>query len=839
MKRLFWGLCMMACLASCAGTGNNEQSGGQSLHNGKYTGIGLNFDGNVTATVTVRGKKIKSVEIGNSGSLYAQYAEACGTVANAIVAAQSTDVDGVSGATYSSNAVKEAVQDALEQSLGIRTKVSEQKDLTFMPGQYTTQSRGFGGMVRLQVTFSENAVTDVRILSHNETAHIGDMALKPVCESIVRANGTGADAVSGATVTSHAVKAAVVDAAMQAGLTNRRKFLTARPEVVPADDAEGTWDIVIIGGGGAGLFAAAQAVQDGNSVLVIEKNAEVGGNTIASGGLFQSVDHSLVWDMEHPEMTSAIGFDGKMHNKLKATVGSIAELKIMLGWNEDDFDESFYVEREFVAGGIAEISKHGVHKEFLPTLQALKKEISAYLAYAEPKLARGMTEDQLMLFSTTNLHIFQTYYGGLRQNAQKNDWIYSDYNLVKQFIEEGEQLKPWLMSMGVTFPDVQTILPGAMWYRCNAMSGCLADVDADGTMEKYTGNWGPYCAAPLAVIAKSKESRVMRSTNAGQLVQENGRVTGVIATRADGSKLTAHARKGVIIATGGYAANIEKVLRTNKYWSRLYLTPAIGTTNRSSLRGDGIEMAQALGAAVTGEGYTQLLPVAYSIDGSISLGGVQEAIFVSPATGKRFVDECSERDVLSLEAFRKGVDKDGSIGTFLYIKGGFGMGTAGMTEFTGNTLGKEWGCKGSEIAQVLKEMGLDTDPEILKQTIRDYDMAIMEGRPQADVAKRHPTAIIGTCQMNADGTYKKETYDLENADLRIRLLAPSSHHTMGGLVVDLERRVLDENGQPIPGLFAAGEVTGGIHGGNRLGGNALTEIMASGRIAARTAGRGN
>ena len=66
-------------------------------------------------------------------------------------------------------------------------------------------------------------------------------------------------------------------------------------------------------------------------------------------------------------------------------------------------------------------------------------------------------------------------------------------------------------------------------------------------------------------------------------------------------------------------------------------------------------------------------------------------------------------------------------------------------------------------------------------------------------------------------------------------LAPATHHTMGGLVVDEKRHVLDASGKPIPGLYAAGEVTGGIHGGNRLGGNALTEILVSGRIAATSA----
>ena len=111
-------------------------------------------------------------------------------------------------------------------------------------------------------------------------------------------------------------------------------------------------------------------------------------------------------------------------------------------------------------------------------------------------------------------------------------------------------------------------------------------------------------------------------------------------------------------------------------------------------------------------------------------------------------------------------------------------------------------------------------------------MAIMEGRQPEDAGKGHPIDIIGTATKR-NGVYDPTTYSLDDANLRIRLLAPSTHHTMGGLKIDLDRRVLDENGKPIPGLYAAGEVTGGFFGGNRLGGNALTEVMASGRIAAR------
>ena len=89
-------------------------------------------------------------------------------------------------------------------------------------------------------------------------------------------------------------------------------------------------------------------------------------------------------------------------------------------------------------------------------------------------------------------------------------------------------------------------------------------------------------------------------------------------------------------------------------------------------------------------------------------------------------------------------------------------------------------------------------------------------------------------QKDENGNYLPDTYDLEGTLLTIRLMAPSTHHTMGGLKVDTDRHVLNTDGTIIPGLYAAGEVTGGIHGGNRLGGNAIVEIFVSGRTAAQS-----
>ena len=811
--------------------GCNNQQKDESLTDGVFHAVGLNITGTINVDVTIEDQRIVEVSVHEKLKSYVnQIKEIC----ESIIENQSADVDGISGATYLSDGIKDAVRDALAQSRGEKPVLNNSLPLNFTPGTYSVESDGFLGKIKADVVFTKDTIASVIIKESNETPHVGENAIQPTIKKITAANGTGVDGVTGATFTVAALRRLVNDAAEKAQMTNRNKFYNNRLSMKTHEKLEDTWDVVIVGGGGAGLFAAAQAAEDGNTVLVIEKNPELGGNTLIAGGMYQAIDHHLVWDINHPEATTAIGFDGKKVDKVKATVGSIDMLKILLSWDEKPFDDKYYLTHEFVAGDVIEQAKHGVHHEYLDVLRDLKKEIRAYLAYAEPKIKKGMKESDLLLFSTTNLHIFQTYYGGLRQSNDKKEWIYGDYNLVTQFVHEGEKLKPWLMGMGVEFLNTQTTLPGAIWYRCNRMTGCNTDTNGDGKKEFYAKNWGAYVMAPLThMLRANKHNKVIKSTTAKNLIMEKGRVAGVKGVMEDGTPVIAHARKGVIIASGGYAANVEKVIKTNKYWPANYLSYNMGTTNRSSLLGEGLSMATEVGADECGEGWTQLLPLAFSADGLIAKGSVETAIFISPKTGKRFVDECSERDVLSLAAFRNGVKYKGIKGTFLCIRADVKTDEAGLDVISADIPGKEWTRTGKQLATLFKEIGIEADAKVVLETIREYDMAGIDNRQPRDFRKQHQVGLIGTAKRKADGSYDKSTYDIDNARLRIRLLAPSLHHTMGGLRIDTSRRVLDKHGKPIPGLYAAGEVTGGFFGGNRLGGNALTEVMVSGRIAAR------
>ena len=795
------------------------------------TGAAQGFGSEVKVTVTVEDGKITAIDADDSGESYpVARADSVEKVIAAIIEANGTDgVDVNTGATFTCTAIVEAVNKALAEG---GEEAAPAGDIAFTAGTYEATADGYNGVVTGEVTFSDTAVTDIKITGGMETAHVGDVAFDIMIPEMIQANGSGVDSVSGATFSSRALRNIVNSAAEQAACTNLDAFKANKVEHTAGDPVEVTADVVVVGAGGAGIAAAAQATQNGNTVLVIEKNAEVGGNTLVSGGQYQSVMPYLVWDPADPDATTGVySGDGQTYNKVKAKPGTISVLTNILNWSEEPFDEEFYKTNEFVAGDDVELAKHGVHAEYLPVLQDLKKEIQAYLDWAQPKLDAGIPEDELTLFSTINLHIFQTYYGGLRQTADKSAWIYGDLDLVKNFIEGGQGLKEWLEEMGAHFiEDTQPTLIGALWYRENEYL-------------PQDGNWGTYFVGPVKVIG---EDNIMLRTTATDLIVEDGKVVGVKAVKFDGTEVTARANKGVVLATGGYAANIEMVLRDNAYWDSAYLTMSTKTTNRSSQVGDGINMATAVGAATTGMNFTQLMPISWVDNGNLAFGSGTYACWVSPITGKRFVDEGSERDVLSLAEFRNGMELNGTPGVFIeffradqHIPGP-PTAQLSLDEYAGRYYKIK--CNEEELSRILAKpefANVQTDAATMLATVKAYDEAAISklNTNTADfgeVGKNIVDYPIGNIEKGEDGKYIPETYDLDNTEVFVRLMAPSTHHTMGGIVVDTQRHVLDAEGNIIPGLYAAGEVTGGIHGGNRLGGNAIVEIFVSGRTAANS-----
>ena len=126
------------------------------------------------------------------------------------------------------------------------------------------------------VNITADKMTELEVTAHTETAHVGDIAFEIMVPEMLEANGSGVDAVSGATFSTRGLRNAVNAAAEKAGCTNIDAFKAAKVEHKAGAPEKYTYDVVIIGAGGAGVAAGAQAAQDGNTVLIIEKNAEAG-----------------------------------------------------------------------------------------------------------------------------------------------------------------------------------------------------------------------------------------------------------------------------------------------------------------------------------------------------------------------------------------------------------------------------------------------------------------------------------------------------------------------------------------------------------------------------------
>ena len=830
---VFMASSMVACSSS-----KTEEAGKYTA--GTYTGEGQGFGGTVTVTITTDASSITDVTVEGPDETETVGGAHLEELAEQIKTAQSAEIDGVTGATLTSNGVKEAAAAAIAKAEAGDTSEGStgNVDVTYTAGTYTGTAEGYNGPIEVSVTFAEEKIESIEVTTSSETNHVGTPAYDILTADMIEANGSGVDSVSGATFTSRGFKEAVTAAAEAASASDLDGF--KKNTVVHEAQAaiEKTADVVVVGAGGAGMGAGAQAAQNGDSVIVVEENAEIGGNTLVSGGQYQSVMPYLVWDESDPDATTGTWeYNGQTYDKVKASQGQLDVLKTILNWSEEPFDASYFDTHEYVAGEIDELANAGVHAEYLSTLQALKKEINAYLAWAEPQIEAGKKENELTLFSTVNLHIFQTYYGGLRQNADGTEWIYGDYDLVSQFVQDGQGLKEWLEDQGALFDDAsQNTLIGALWHRENRQLG--ADLDGDGEVDEGTaGNWGAYFANTkntiLVTSEKASESDIMTRTKIESLIVEDGRVTGVKGTMYDGTEVTLHANKGVVLATGGYAANIQMVVDTNEYWSSEYVTTSTKTTNRSSLVGDGITMGEAVGAATTGMGWAQMMPIAWIDNGNLAYGSGANCIYINPTTGKRFVNETSERDVLSLGEFNNGVDVNGTKGVFLEIANadvavGSGYPFAQDAELEDRVY---FFSSQEELQEILDQYGMEADPAEIYATIENYDKALAAGEQPEDANKTGWTALIGTV-ADENGEYDMDNYSTEGVKFRVRIMAPSAHHTMGGLSVDVNRHVLDASGNIIEGLYAAGEVTGGIHGGNRLGGNAIVEIFVSGRTAA-------
>lgn len=255
---------------------------------GVYTGEAQGFGGAVVVEIEVSEDKILSAKVTADGETPTIGGAAAETLADAIVEAQSAEVDVVAGATLTSNAVKEAAQKAISAAKG-----EEIETVSLTPGTYTATQQGHQlRHVTVSVTVDEKSIVDVQIVECTDNPiTVVQTPCEEIPAAIVENQTYNVDVVTGATITSNAIKFAVKDCLDQAGGSDAFSASVEKAEITPGEDVH--TDILIVGGGGAGMSAAVEAYSgetandaNGLDVILIEKAGFLGGTTSVSGGAY-------------------------------------------------------------------------------------------------------------------------------------------------------------------------------------------------------------------------------------------------------------------------------------------------------------------------------------------------------------------------------------------------------------------------------------------------------------------------------------------------------------------------------------------------------------------------
>ena len=592
-------------------------------------------------------------------------------------------------------------------------------------GAFTGTAKGFGGDVNVTLTLTDGKITDCTAEGKDETQGVGSMAIDQLPGAIAESGSIAVDGVTGATVTSNAIKEAAAVALTAAGL-NPADFQTAvEANGEKAEDSTVDADVVIVGAGGAGMTAAITAANEGKSVVILESQAMVGGNSVrATGGM----------------------------NAAKTVYQ-----------DENEFGESAGVEKTLKSAA----DNYAANE----TITALAATVAEQWAACQA--------NPTGYFDSVELMELDTMIGGKGIN---------DPALVETLCEGTEDAIDWLDENGITLHNVSSF-GGASVKRIHRPVG------DDGKVVSV----GSYMIPRLQEACEKAGVQILLNTTAEEILTDGSKAVGVKATGATGETVTVNA-KAVILASGGFGANLDMVV---EYKPEL---KGFMTTNAPGILGQGIAMAQAVGADTVDMDQIQIHPtVQFDTAALITEGLRGDGAILVNAEGQRFIDEVGTRDVVSaaevaqtdgyswLVVDQKMVDASSVIQG--YIKKGYTV-------------------EGQTYEELAEAMGVDS--AAFAETMSNWN-GYVEAKNDPDFGRTSFASPLDTAPYYA-----------------IKVTA-GVHHTMGGLKIDTNTEVLDTDGNVIPGLFAAGEITGGVHGANRLGGNAVADFTVFGRIAGKAA----
>ncbi|KAF1301860.1 flavocytochrome c [Enterococcus sp. JM9B] len=558
--------------------------------------------------------------------------------------------------------------------------------------EQTVEGTGEGkhGDIKVEVKLKDDQIQDIKVVKQGENKVLSEPVYNQLKDTIIAGNSIDVDVVSGSSATSEGYIAAVKDAIEKSGVT--LAAVKAKKTKEAKVDTDQSYDVVVVGSGGAGFSAAIEAKEAGKNVVIVEKMPTVGGNTLISGGEMNAPGNWVQKDL---------GIKG-------------------------DSVEAYY--EDTMKGGDN---------------------------LGDPKMVRIMAESAL----------------------QSAEWLRDDIH--------------------VKFLDDQLFQFGGHSYKRALIP---------------EGHTGQELITKLKKKADELKIPIVLNTRANTLIQDaDGRVTGVKAQDNQDNEITFHGKDAVILTTGGFGSNVEMRKKYNKEYDERYKsTDTEGTT------GDGIVMAENVGAALTNMESIQTYPIANPKTGMISLLAdtrFDGAILVNQE-GKRFVEELERRDVISNAILEQ-------TGKYCYQ----------IWNDDIDAISKTKAAHKDEYDELIKEKLL-VKADTLEEAAEFFDIDV--NNLKDTVKKVNEYAKSGD---DKDFHHRGGLVSLADGPYYVEKAVPSIHHTMGGVVINEKTEVLDEDGKAIPGLYAAGELTGVIQGSNRLGGNAITDIITFGRIAGQTVGK--
>ena len=592
-------------------------------------------------------------------------------------------------------------------------------------GDFTATAKGFGGDVSVTLTLTDGAITGCTAEGKDETEGVGSQAIAKMPGEIAESGSIAVDGVSGATITSTAIKEAAAAALTAAGL-NPDDYKTAVEKTGSAEDSTVEADVVVVGAGGAGMTAAITAAAEGKSVVILESQSMVGGNSVrATGGM--NAGKTVYQD-------------------------------------ENEFGESAGVEKTLKTAA----EKYADNETITALAKTVSEQWAAYQA------------NPTGYFDSVELMELDTMIGGKGIN---------DPELVETLCANSADAIDWLDEHGITLHNVSSF-GGASVKRIHR------PVNAEGK----TVSVGSYMIPLLQENCEKAGVKMMLDTTATEILTDaNGAAVGVKATGASGETVTVNA-KAVVLATGGFGANLDMVV---KYKPEL---KGFMTTNAPGIQGQGIEMAQAIGAATVDMDQIQIHPTVEANTAALITEGLRgDGAILINEEGQRFIDEVGTRDVVSAAEIAQ-------TGSYSWLVVDQAM--ADASSVIQGYIKKGYTVTGATYEELGKAMGVDA--AAFAETMEKWN-GYVEAKNDPDFGRTSFANPLNTAPYYA-----------------VKVTA-GVHHTMGGLKINANTEVLNEKGEVIPGLFAAGEVTGGVHGANRLGGNAVADFTVFGRIAGAAA----